>query len=47
MARLIDAGPGCPTPTPARAKDASQARGLTYSSAVKAETDALYPRSTA
>jgi quinolinate synthase len=43
MARLIDAGPGCPTPTPLRGKSAAEARGLTYDEAVKAETDALYP----
>ena len=43
MARLIDAGPGCPTPTPARVKSAAEARGLAYDDAVKAETDALYP----
>jgi quinolinate synthase len=43
MARLIDAGPGCPTPTPLRGKSAAEARGLTYDDAVKAETDALYP----
>lgn len=43
MARLIDSGPGCPTPTPLRAKTAAEARGLAYDDAVKAETDALYP----
>ncbi|PKP80993.1 MAG: quinolinate synthase [Alphaproteobacteria bacterium HGW-Alphaproteobacteria-18] len=43
MARLIDAGPGCPTPTPLRGKSAAEARGLVYDDAVKAETDALYP----
>ena len=43
MARLIDAGPGCPTPTPLRAKSAAEARGLEYDDAVKAATDALYP----
>ena len=43
MARLIDSGPGCPTPTPAVAKSASEARGLVYDDAVRAETDALYP----
>ncbi len=43
MARLIDAGPGCPTPTPLRGKSAAEARGLAYDDAVKAETDALYP----
>lgn len=42
MARLIDAGPGCPTPTPLRAKGVSEARGLTYDAAVRAETDHLY-----
>lgn len=39
MARLIDAGPGCPTPTPIR----SQTSTLAYDDAVKAETDHLYP----
>ena len=43
MARLIDSGPGCPTPTPLRAKSAAEARGLAYDDAVKAETDDLYP----
>ena len=43
MARLIDSGPGCPTPTPLRGRSAAEARGLVYDDAVKAETDALYP----
>ena len=43
MARLIDAGPGCPTPTPLRPASGAEARGLAYDAAVKAETDALYP----
>ncbi|GGB63745.1 quinolinate synthase A [Henriciella pelagia] len=43
MARLIDSGPSCPTPTPLRAANAAEARGLKYDDAVKAETDALYP----
>ncbi|MEQ3650777.1 quinolinate synthase, partial [Hyphomonas sp.] len=43
MARLIDSGPGCPTPTPLRGASAAEARGLSYDDAVKAETDALYP----
>ncbi len=43
MARLIDSGPGCPTPTPAVAKSAAEARGLVYDDAVRAETDPLYP----
>lgn len=43
MARLIDAGPGCPTPTPLRGASAAEARGLVYDDAVRAETDALYP----
>ena len=43
MARLIDSGPGCPTPTPLRAKNAAEARGLVYDDAVKAATDDLYP----
>ena len=38
MARLIDAGPGCPTPTPLRGKSGAAARGLVYDDAVKAET---------
>ncbi|MEO1100565.1 MAG: quinolinate synthase NadA [Pseudomonadota bacterium] len=42
MARLIDAGPGCPTPTPQRAQSAAEARGLVYDDAVRAETDHLY-----
>ncbi len=44
MARLIDAGPGCPTPTPRRGLSAAEQRGLVYDDAVKAETDALYPQ---
>ncbi len=43
MARLIDAGPGCATPTPLRGRSAAAARGLAYDEAVRAETDALYP----
>ncbi len=43
MARLIDAGPGCAAPTPPSTKTASDARGLAYDDAVRAETDALYP----
>ena len=43
MARLIDSGPGCPTPTPLRAANAAEARGLHYTDEVKAATDALYP----
>lgn len=43
MARLIDAGPGCPTPTPARRVGQSETGGLTYTAEVKAETDHLYP----
>ena len=43
MARLIDSGPGCPTPTPLRGPNAAEARGLTYDDAVRAETDHLYP----
>ncbi len=42
MARLIDSGPGCPTPTPLRGKSVAEARGLVYDAAVKAETDGLY-----
>ena len=43
MARLIDAGPGCQTPTPLRPQNAAEARGLAYDDAVKAKTDELYP----
>ena len=43
MARLIDRGPGCPTPTPKRGESAAEARGLAYSAEVKAATDGLYP----
>ncbi len=43
MARLIDSGPGCPTPTPLRGPNTAEARGLTYDDAVRAETDHLYP----
>jgi quinolinate synthase len=43
MARLIDSGPGCPTPTPLRGPNAAEARGLSYDDAVRAETDHLYP----
>lgn len=43
MARLIDAGPGCPTPTPTVEPSAVEARGLKYDEAVRAETDHLYP----
>jgi quinolinate synthase len=44
MARIIDAGPGCsPAPMGAfGALNAAQARGLSFSDAVKAETDHLY-----
>ena len=37
MARLIDSGPGCPTPTPLRGASAAEARGLVYDDAVKME----------
>jgi len=43
MARLIDAGPGCAPPTPARSTTTTEAHGLVYDDAVKAETDHLYP----
>lgn len=43
MARLIDAGPGCPTPTPSRSASRDGPGGLDYNSQVKAETDHLYP----
>ena len=43
MARLIDSGPECPTPTPLRAANAAEARGLEYTEEVKAATDELYP----
>ena len=39
MARLIDSGPNCPTPTPIRPKTSE----FPYDDAVKAETDHLYP----
>ena len=39
MARLIDSGPNCPTPTPIRSKTSE----FPYDNAVKAETDHLYP----
>lgn len=42
MARLIDAGPGCPAPTPSRAVSPAAARGLVYDDGVRAETDRLY-----
>lgn len=42
MARLIDAGPGCPSPTPARVISPATARGLSYDARVQAETDVLY-----
>lgn len=43
MARLIDSGPGCPTPTPPRNLATTQAAGLAYDDDVRAETDHLYP----
>lgn len=43
MARLIDSGPGCPTPTPSRVPNAAETPGLAYTPEVKAATDALYP----
>ena len=43
MAKLIDAGPGCAPPTPARFAKDSEARGLVYDDAVRAETDHLFP----
>ncbi|WP_300376511.1 quinolinate synthase NadA [Henriciella sp.] len=43
MARLIDSGPGCQTPTPLRPQNVAEARGLAYDDAVKAKTDDLYP----
>ena len=42
MARLIDSGPGCPTPTPLNGSDPLSARGLTYDDGVKSRTDNLY-----
>ncbi|MEM7663858.1 MAG: quinolinate synthase NadA [Pseudomonadota bacterium] len=42
MARLIDAGPGCPTPNPRRRVEAAEARDLAYNDAVRWETDHLY-----
>ena len=43
MARLIDAGPGCPTPTPLRGTAVAEETGLAYDESVKAKTDHLYP----
>ncbi|MEL6388378.1 MAG: quinolinate synthase NadA [Pseudomonadota bacterium] len=43
MARLIDAGPGCPTAPAAALVSAADQRGLAYTDDVRAETDALYP----
>ncbi|MGH1420224.1 MAG: quinolinate synthase NadA [Hyphomonas sp.] len=43
MARLIDSGPGCPTPTPLRGEASTETRGLSYTDEVKADTDHLYP----
>ena len=43
MARLIDAGPGCPTPTPLRGTSVADETGLAYNDAVKAKPDDLYP----
>ncbi|MEO0882609.1 MAG: quinolinate synthase NadA [Pseudomonadota bacterium] len=42
MARLIDAGPGCPTPNPTHRLRAAEARSLVYDDAVRRETDHLY-----
>jgi len=43
MARLIDAGPGCPTPTPMRDGVSTEKYDLVYDDAVKAETEHLFP----
>lgn len=43
MARLIDAGPSCPTPTPSLKKTAAAKRGLVFDDKAKAATDHLYP----
>lgn len=43
MARLIDAGPGCPTPTPPRDGASAAYPELIYNDAVRAKTDHLYP----
>ncbi len=43
MARLIDSGPGCPLPAPSRSAATEARRGLAYTDAVQAATDALYP----
>ncbi|MEM8634886.1 MAG: quinolinate synthase NadA [Pseudomonadota bacterium] len=42
MARLIDAGPGCPTPNPRHRVLAAEARSLSYDDQVREETDHLY-----
>ncbi|MEM7006827.1 MAG: quinolinate synthase NadA [Pseudomonadota bacterium] len=42
MARLIDAGPGCPTPNPRHRVLAAEARSLSYDDHVREETDHLY-----
>lgn len=43
MARLIDAGPGCPTPTPLREPHQNLPYNLSYDDKVRAKTDHLYP----
>lgn len=43
MARLIDSGPGCPTPTPVRGETGAEDLGLAYTAEVKAATEDLYP----
>ncbi|MEM6900722.1 MAG: quinolinate synthase NadA [Pseudomonadota bacterium] len=42
MARLIDAGPGCPTPNPRHRVLAAEARSLSYDDQVREETDHFY-----
>ena len=42
MARLIDSGPGCPTPTPLRASDMIEAKGLANDEAVKVANETEY-----
>lgn len=44
MARLIDAGPGCPAAMPARRSVSRTHPELIYNAEVKAKTDHLYPR---
>ncbi|MGB2075110.1 MAG: quinolinate synthase NadA, partial [Henriciella sp.] len=43
MARLLDANPGCPAPTPARDASRLDKYPAAFDDQVKAETDHLYP----